>query len=341
VEAGAAPGAAWVVGSREGILEQGTAGILGQGLGPVRADTRYDLASITKIFVTLGAMRMFEDGLLRLEDTVGRFIPAWAGDRDYPKGNISLFELMTHTSPIASLLNLFLYAHNREDMLEAIRRSVPRSDSPDTVKYTCEGYILLGEILSRIDGAPLDELIRRRVLDPLGLADTGYLPPAQPPAALGERIAPTEYSAWRGGMVRGQVHDENAVVMGGISGNAGIFATAADLAKIALMMLQCGASGGFLHRATIGLMTRNYTPGKGQHRGLGWMMAGPGAPAGDLMSSRSFGHTGFTGTSIWVDPEPGLFGVLLANRIHPTRENEKIFRVRSIFHNLIILNYGA
>ncbi|MDR3172640.1 MAG: beta-lactamase family protein, partial [Treponema sp.] len=253
------------------------------------------------------------------------------------KGNITLLELLTHTSVIPSLLDLFLYARNPEDMLLAIRRCVNRTDSPAVVKYTCEGYILLGTIIAAIDGVPLEELIRRRVLEPLGMKDTGY----RPAPALLDRIAPTEYSAWRGRMVRGQVHDENAVVMGEVSGNAGIFSTAGDLARVAEMMLRRGNEGGFLHPATVEKMTINYTPGKGQNRGLGWLLAGPAAPAGDLMSPRSFGHTGFTGTSIWVDPEYGLYGVLLANRVHPSRENAKFFRVRSIFHNLIILNYGG
>jgi CubicO group peptidase (beta-lactamase class C family) len=323
-----------VVGTGEKILEQGTAGVLGEGLGPVRPDSLYDLASITKIFVTLALMRQAEEGLVRLEDTVGYFRPDFIS-RDNNKGNITLFELLTHTSVISSLLGLFLYAHTPEDMLLAIRGSVNRPDSPGAVKYTCEGYILLGTIIAAIDGAPLDEVIRKRVLEPLGMDETGF----KPPAALLDRIAPTEYSAWRGRMVRGQVHDENAVVMGEVSGNAGLFSTAGDLARLAGMMLRRGNAGAFLHPALVEKMIRNHTPGKGQNRGLGWLLTGPTAPAGDLMSPRSFGHTGFTGTSIWIDPEYGLYGVLLANRIHPSRENEKFFRVRSIFHNLIILNY--
>lgn len=333
IAAGACPGASWVVGNREGILEQGAAGVLGEGLGPVRPDSRYDLASITKIVVTLALMRQLEEGFLRLEDTVGYFRPDFI-DRENNKGNITLFELLTHTSVIPSLLDLFLYAHTPEDMLLAIRRSVNRTDSPGTVKYTCEGYILLGTIVAAIDGASLDGVIRKRVLEPLGMGETGY----RPAAALLDRIAPTEYSAWRGRVVRGQVHDENALVMGEVSGNAGLFSTAGDLARVAEMMLRGGDR--FLHPATIEKMIANHTPGRGQNRGLGWLLAGPGAPAGDLMSPRSFGHTGFTGTSIWVDPGYGLYGILLANRIHPSRENAKFFRVRSIFHNLIILNYG-
>jgi CubicO group peptidase (beta-lactamase class C family) len=288
---------------------------------------------MTKILVTLALMRQLEDGLLRLNDTVGYFLPEYK-NAGYDKTGITLFELLTHTSAISSLHRLYRYAHTREDVCEAIFLSENRTDG--RVLYTCEGYIVLGEIVSRIDGAPLDEVVRKRVLEPLGMKDTGY----NPPAALMERIAPTEYCRWREKLVRGQVHDETAVVLGGVSGNAGIFSTAADIAKIAAMMLNPKAGGSFLHQVTIEKMTRNYTEGKGSNRGLGWLLAGPDASGGDLMSSRSFGHTGFTGTSIWVDPDAGLYGILLANRVHPTRENTAFVRVRPIFHHLVMLNYG-
>jgi CubicO group peptidase (beta-lactamase class C family) len=253
-------------------------------------------------------------------------------DPAYDKAGITLFELLTHTSVISSLHRLYRYAHTREDVLEAIFLSENRTDGK--VLYTCEGYIVLGEIVSRIDGAPLDEVVRKRVLEPLDMKNTWY----NPPDALLERIAPTEFCRWRGKLVRGQVHDETAAVLGGVSGNAGIFSTASDIAKIAAMMLNSEAGGSFLHPRTIEKMTRNYTEGKGSNRGLGWLLAGPDAPGGDLMSGRSFGHTGFTGTSIWIDPDAGLYGVLLANRVHPTRENTAFFRVRPVFHNLIVLN---
>ncbi|GHT98383.1 esterase [Spirochaetia bacterium] len=333
VDVGACPGASWVVGNGETVLEQGAVGVLGQGLGPVKPDSIYDIASMTKILVTLALMRQLEDGLVRLNDTVGVFFPEYRNAM-YDKADITLHELLTHTSVISSLHRLYRHVHTREDVFEAIFLSENRTDGK--VRYTCEGYIVLGEIVSRIDGAPLDEVVRKRVLEPLGMSDTGY----NPSAALMERIAPTEYCPWRGKMVRGQVHDETAVVLGGVSGNAGVFSTAADIAKVAVMMLNPKARGSFLQPPTIKMMTRNYTEGKGSNRGIGWLLAGSDAPGGDLMSSRGFGHTGFTGTSIWVDPDAGLYGILLANRVHPTRENAAFFRVRSIFHNLIVLNYG-
>jgi CubicO group peptidase (beta-lactamase class C family) len=332
---GAFPGAAWLVGGREGVLERGAAGVLGRGLGPAEPDTIYDLASLTKIFVTLALMRQLEDGLVSLEDTVGEFLPAW---RNSPKGDITIYALLTHTSPIPALSEFYRKCGSREELLEAILRGPVREDSPGRVEYTCEGFIVLGEILSAIDGTSLDLALRRRVLEPLGMEDTCFNPPAE----LTARIAPTEDCPWRGKVLRGQVHDENAAVMGGISGNAGLFSTVDDLAKIARALLFPPAGEApFLRRATVDLMTRNHTAGKGQNRGLGWILPGPGAAAaGDFMSSLGFGHTGFTGTSLWIDPGSGLYGILFSNRIHPGRDNNAIFRVRRIFHNLMALRCG-
>jgi CubicO group peptidase (beta-lactamase class C family) len=335
---GAFPGAVWLAGNKDAVLETGCAGVLGTGLEKVRPDSIYDIASLTKILVTLALMRQMEDGLIRLEDTADFFLPDWRGA---PKAGITIRELLTHTSAMPSLTGLYRYTHTRGSMLEAIRLCPPRADSPDSVLYTCEGYILLGEIISTIDGLPLDKVITARVLEPLEMKDTCYRPSPE----LLARIAPTEKCLWRKRILRGEVHDENALVMGGVSGNAGIFSTAADLAQIASFMLDKGAkrgpenADGFLHTATVKTMIRNYTAGKGQSRGLGWLLAGPGSPAGDLMSAESFGHTGFTGTSMWIDPAAGVYGILLSNRIHPSRDNGRIFRVREIFHNLIVLNY--
>jgi CubicO group peptidase (beta-lactamase class C family) len=305
---------------------------LGQGLGPVQQDSLYDLASLTKLFVTLALMRQMEEGLIRLEDTIDYFLPAY---KNNPRGGINLFQLLTHTGPLPGGTQLHRHVHTREDLLEAIRWCDLRADSPGRVVYTCEAFILLGEILPVIDGIDLAEVIRRRVLAPLKMNDTCF----NPPATLLERIAPTEDCPWRGKIVRGQVHDENAVIMGGVSGNAGLFSTAADMARLAVAVLASleGGEEGFLRRATAELMTRNHTAGKGENRGLGWMIAGPSTAAGDLMSARSFGHTGFTGTSIWIDPENHLYAVLLSNRIHPSRDNRGIFRTRQIFHNLAVL----
>lgn len=335
VEDGVFPGATWVVGSKDRVVDQGSVGVLGEGLGPTSLDTLYDLASLTKVIVTFALMRQFEEGKVRLLDRLDYFLPAYKG---HPKGCITLFELLTHTSAIPGQLQLYRHAHTREDLLEAIRWQVPRVDSPKSVFYTSKGFILLGEVISTVDGKPLDEVVHERVLSPLGMYSTFY----NPSPSLLDRIAPTEYCTWRKQIVRGQVHDENAVIMGGVSGHAGLFSTAQDVAIAARNMLTGEESwdNRLFSNETIRIMTVNHTHGKGENRGLGFQIAGPDNAAGDLMSESSFGHTGFTGTSLWICPIKGLYAVLLSNRIHPNRNNEGIFRARQVFHNMVILNYS-
>jgi CubicO group peptidase (beta-lactamase class C family) len=328
VAEGVFPGAAWAVGGRD-ILAAGGAGSLGAGLEAADEHSLYDLASLTKLFVTLALMRQLEDGLIRLEDRVDFFLPSF---RNSPLGETSLFRLLTHTAPLPGGTMLYRHAHTREDLLEAVRSTGLRRDG--RVVYTCEAFILLGEIAAAVDRAGLDELIRARVCAPLGMDETFYRPP---PEEL-HRIAPTEGCPG----IRGRVHDENAAVMGGISGNAGLFSSVLDMTRLAAAVLDSlEGRGTFLYRPTALMMTRNATRGRGENRGLGWMLKGPGSAAGDLMPEQSFGHTGFTGTSLWIDPERGLYAILLSNRIHPRRDNGGIFRTRHIFHNLAILHYGG
>jgi len=336
---GAFPGASWAIGNAGGVLEKGSVGFLGDGLAPVTEDSVYDLASLTKVFTALALMKQLEDGLVRLEDSVGYFLPSF---KTSPLGDVTLFSLLTHTAPLTNIHQLYRRAHDKEEMLEVIRLSEPRKDSPDRVLYTCEAFILLGVIISAVDSSTLDAVVRRRVLEPLGMSDTCYNPSANfvGGASLLDRIAPTEECAWRGRLVRGEVHDENAVVMGGVSGNAGLFSSALDMNRLAAAMLASLEGSGFLRKASAELMTRNYTAGKGQNRGLCWMVGEPGSSAGDFMSPRSFGHTGFTGTSLWVDPERKLYVLLLSNRIYPNRDNTAVFRTRYILSNLAVLEYG-
>ena len=328
------PGASWAVGNAKAVFEKGGVGLLGVDLAPVTENSLYDIASLTKIFTALAVMKQVEEGIICLADEVAFFLPSF---KNGPYGKITIFALMTHTAPFSSIGGLYRRAHNKEEMLEVIRSSEPRQDSPGKVLYTCEAFMLLGEIVAAVDSSTLDEVVRRRVLEPLKMSDTCY----NPPASLLNRIAPTEECAWRGCLVRGEVHDENAVVMGGVSGNAGLFSSAADMSRLAAAMLASLEGGGFLRKVSAEIMTRNYTAGKGQNRGLGWMIADNGTSSGDYMSLRSFGHTGFTGTSVWIDPERKLYTLLLSNRIYPNRDNrDDIYRVRCIFSNLAVLEYG-
>ena len=205
--------------------------------------------------------------------------------------------------------------------------------------YSDLGLFLLGEVLERVAGEALDVVAQRRVLGPLGMKDTLYRPGPE----LTPRIAPTENDPWRGRVLRGEVHDENAFALGGIAPHAGLFGTAPDLARFAQMILSGGVFEGrrIVSRETVERFTR-LAGVPGSTRALGWdtptngttaRSSSPGTPgyssAGTLFSARSFGHTGFTGTSLWIDPERGLFVILLTNRVHPSRQNDAIRQVRA------------
>jgi CubicO group peptidase (beta-lactamase class C family) len=303
----------------------------------VAPDTIYDLASLTKVVVTTTlAMRLVDEGRLDLDARVSSFFPAFRGGA---KDAVTLRQLLTHSGGLAWWAPLYKEIKGKAAYLERIV-ALELAYAPGTkAVYSDLGVILLGDVVERLAGAPLGELARARVLDPLGMRDTLFLPPA----SLLPRIAPTENDPWRGRVLRGEVHDENASALGGIAPHAGLFGTAPDLARFAAMLLDEGRADGLrlVSRATLELFTlRAGVPGAS--RALGWdtpadesgrRSSVPGEPgyssAGSLLSPRSFGHTGFTGTSIWVDPERGLSVVLLTNRVHPTRENNKIRAVRS------------
>jgi CubicO group peptidase (beta-lactamase class C family) len=198
--------------------------------------------------------------------------------------------------------------------------------------------MLLGEILERLLGLPLDRAAQERIFAPLGMAATMF----NPPAALRPRIAPTENDAeFRKRLAHGEVHDENTWVMGGVSSHAGMFSTARDLAVFCGMMLNGGryAHRRLLKRATVEQFTAADAL-SGNTRTLGWMARTQESSSGQYFSLHSFGHLGFTGTSIWVDPDKGLFVVLLTNRVNPTRNNDKIQRVRPALHDAVVEALG-
>jgi CubicO group peptidase (beta-lactamase class C family) len=191
--------------------------------------------------------------------------------------------------------------------------------------YSDLGAIILGEMVSRVAGMPLDVFLRVRVFEPLGMRETMF----RPPASLQERIAPTEIDPWRQRHLRGEVHDENAFALGGVSAHAGLFSTARDLTRMALMFLGDGTFDGqrFLSTSTIDRFTSPQDSAL-SHRALGWETPNGTNSAGRLMSRRSFGHTGFTGTSFWVDRDRDVFVILLTNRVNPTRERRQIGAIR-------------
>ncbi len=307
------------------------------GASPAAPDTLYDLASLTKVVVTTTlAMMLVDEGRLDLDARVHAFFPRFSGPA---KERVTIRQLLTHSGGLLWWAPLYKELEGEAAFVERITGMDLAYEPGAKSEYSDLGIILLGGILERLAGAPFDELARRRVLDPLGMKDTLY----RPPAALVPRIAPTEKDPWRGRLLRGEVHDENAFAMGGVAPHAGLFGTAGDLAQLAQTLLDGGVHEGrrLVSRATVELFTeRAGIPGS--TRALGWdtpcdetgrRSSRPGeagySSAGSLFSARSFGHTGFTGTSMWMDPQRGLYLILLTNRVHPTRDNNHIREVRS------------
>lgn len=323
--------ASYVVGTPECVVEQGVVGTLGIGRGPAAQDTLYDMASVTKVLVAMAFMRLFEMGKVCLDDTVAEYLPEYAGGN---KADMTMRELLTHTSALHGQAPLFRSSHTKQDLLDAIRYLPPRPKG--TVEYSSQGMIVLGQVMEAIEQKPLDQIMTEQLFVPLGMERTMF----NPPQRLFDEIASTEDCPWRGHIVIGQVHDENAVVLGGVCAHAGIFSCTADMARAARAMLtgKTPDAKTYLHDATIRLMTRNHTQNMNLARGLGWQLKDEKAsPFGDLLSDASYGHTGFTGTGVWMDPERGMYTILLTNRVHPTREGNAIARVRHIFNNLAVL----
>jgi len=335
VESRAFPGAVVAIGRRGVLAHLAAFGRLGYDpdAAPVRVDTIYDLASLTKVVgTTTATMMMIDEGRLDLDAPVQSFLPRFVGPG---KEAVTVRHLLTHSSGIDWWAPLYQELRGKEAFLERIY-SMPLVYPPGTeTKYSDLGVMLLGEILERVSGRSLPELLGERLFEPLGMVDTGWLPSPE----LLARIAPTENDPWRGRVVRGEVHDENAAALGGVAPHAGLFSTAPDLARFVQMLLWKGVYGHrrYVRRETVELFTRPAGIPEGSTRALGWDTKSPeGSSAGTLFSPDSFGHTGFTGTSIWVDPERELFLILLTNRVHPTRENQQIREVRPAIADAVI-----
>ncbi|RKN85702.1 class A beta-lactamase-related serine hydrolase [Paenibacillus ginsengarvi] len=306
----------------------------GEAVIPARTDTIYDCASLTKVVATLPlVLQLVERGLLRLSDPVAEYIPAFAAGG---KEAVTVRQLLTHTSGLISHINMYSHGWTPEEIKQHVF-SRPLDYEPGTkAVYSDLGFITLGEIVSVLTGEPLDAAAAKYVFAPLGMNNTRFLPLE----AEGQRprIAATEYNEALGRHKLGEVHDENALALGGVSGHAGLFSTAEDLAKYAAMWLaggRIGDTGRLLSEASVAAATRSCTDQLPAARGLGWVLKGDSFDAsGDLMSPSCYGHTGFTGTSIWMDPALDCFAVLLTNRVHFGRE-KSVARLRGCFHNVV------
>ena len=331
VERGAFPGAALAVGRWGQTVVEGGIGYLDWGADAPVVDpdvTVYDLASLTKVIATTTAvMLLVEDGKMQLDAPVSTYVPAFSGGA---KNRVTIRHLLTHTSGLPAGANLPStspdYALGR-----AINVSLERQPGA-AVEYSDIGFVVLFAAVQQAAGEPIPELLQRRVFGPLGMTSTTYFPGG----GACWQCAPTAQRP-NGTRYQGSVHDPIARALGGVAGNAGLFSTVHDLAEFAAMMANGGELRGVrvLRPATIALFTQRQ-PGAGT-RALGWDTPesdGSGA-AGTKISPRAFGHTGFTGTSLWIDPDRGTWAVLLSNRTFEPRAANRIQAVRRTVHDWI------
>jgi len=317
------------------------------GSAPVRPNTIYDLASLTKVVATTTAtMILHERGALSLDRPVALYLPDFLEPYDTAadplwaaRGEITVRHLLAHASGLPPYERFFLRAREKSHVLaEALALPLAATPGKKTA-YSDVGFILLGAIIEQVSMQGLDAFCETEIFSPLGMIDTRF----NPPEALWDRIAPTESDTeFRKRLIRGEVHDENAWVMSGVAGHAGLFGTAADLARFCSMMLTGGMLAGgkagerrILKPETILEFTRPWPASDGPARGLGWDKPSEPSSCGRYFSASSYGHLGFTGTSIWSDPEKNLFVVLLTNRVHPSRTNEAIRQVRPAVHDAV------
>ena len=323
------PGAIAVVGNRNGELAEVSVGYLTWG-EPARVDrhTLWDLASLTKVMgTTISIMRLVDAGKIDVDAPVQRYLPDWKGPG---KEAVTVRHLMTHSSGLPSFKAYDRITTDR-DSIDKLMFATPLDSAPGKAMiYSDIGGYLLGRIVARVSGMPFDQYVRKTYSD-LGMTETMF----NPPRDLWARVAPTEIDTLRGGLVRGKVHDERAYYLGGVSGHAGLFSSANDLSKAARMLLNGGPP--LVSAATLAKFSA-FADSAFSNRGLGWQKpsypgmkfstAGPWGSS-KAISSQAYGHTGFTGTSIIVDPANDVYIVLLSNRVNPTRNNSKIGGVRT------------
>lgn len=357
VAAGQLPGAVVRVERMEGVERSGSAQTQGVAVAtheayesavgrkalepvpePLEPSTVYDCASLTKVVVTASVLaRLMQEGAVHPGTAVRDLLPGFESDRGGPA--ITVGQLLTHTSGLPAGLPLQPAWAGEEAALRLAATRTPTHPPGTFFRYSDVNFILLGQIAQRLTGRRLDALAHAWVFQPLGMHDSGYRPLADPQAwapVPSQRIAPTEWDGEIGAapqtqtpgvtMLRGQVHDPTARRMGGVAGHAGLFSTAADLARFARMLLQGGELDGVrvLSTQAVATMTAVATPAAlTERRSLGWDVDSPFSRArGQRYPLGSFGHTGFTGCALWIDPFSRTFHVLLSNRVHPrTRES--------------------
>ena len=327
---GAFPGGVCMVARRGQVTAEVAVGRLAQepDAAAVQIDTRYDLASLTKVCATTPAvLKLCAAGKLSLDDPVAKWVPAFTGTG---KERDTVRHLLAHQAGLPAYERYYRTLSGRDAIVAAAAAEGLMSEPGSGVVYSDLGFVLLMAVVEACSGEPFATFVGREVLAPFGMRNAGFAPTGAPPIDA----APTELDAARGGIVRGHVHDENAFAMGGVSGHAGLFATAADVLHFGVAMLAGGRS--VLPRSLVDAARAPAGVGGDSTRGLGFQLLADGGYGGTVVPVGTFGHTGFTGTSLWCDPQHDLCVVLLTNRVHPTRVNNKITAVRRALHDLVL-----
>jgi CubicO group peptidase (beta-lactamase class C family) len=309
----------------------------------------FDLASLTKVFATTAmAMILYERGLLDLEAPVSAIVPEFAGDdfgsdsgsnfgNDPRRREVTVRTLLAHSSGLPAYEKLFLRTKTRAELLQAASLTKLIASPGVRAEYSDVGFIILGVVLERVADESLDAFCQREIFGPLGMTHTTF----NPTPALKAAIPPTaDDRTFRHRIIQGEVQDENASILGGVAPHAGLFSTAEDLAIFAHTMLNGGQP--ILRSTTVEVFSRRESSPEGTSRALGWDTPSLPLPSqsGKYFSSHSFGHLGYTGTSLWIDPDRQLSIALLTNRTWPDCQNQAIKQVRPAFHDVVIEALG-
>ncbi|MCP2519066.1 serine hydrolase [Candidatus Aminicenantes bacterium AC-708-M15] len=345
IKAGNFPGACYLIAKGERVLKKNCIGF--SVIEPVKIkatiNTIYDIASLTKPLI-IGSLYglFFQNRILKFDYKLGKFYSSIPEE----KKSIKIIELLTHQGGFPAWYPLYLEGKNKKEMIDFILNKLLLEAKPGKkVIYSCIGYILLGDILEKITGKSLNELAKEFLFNPLKLKNTYF----NPPGNIRNQIAPTErgnkyekercgskgenYNGWRKTIIWGEVHDHNCYSMGGISGNSGLFSNIEDLHCLALQFLKDYSI--LFKSEIIDLFYTNYTSYSTEYRSIGWKLASSRvSSAGDNFSRKSIGHTGFTGTSLWIDAEKKGIFIFLTNRIHPEYRDINFNNIRKKFHNL-------
>jgi CubicO group peptidase (beta-lactamase class C family) len=327
------------VGSIEPLGGGGASGMNGSALRgtPVTDSTVWDLASLTKVIGTTSAiLQLVAEGRVALDASATTYLPRWtaAGSQE-----VTIRHLLSHSAGLPAWRPLYKEAWSAEEALAQVYATGPDTTPGYRYVYSDLGFILLGEVVREVSGMPLDSYLLARVFLPAGMHETRFLPSA----LWRSRTAPTEHDPWRQRQLRGEVHDENAFQLGQVAGHAGLFTTARDLTRFAQLLLRggwlpdssTGSRRDILPEATLRTF-RQRQPFGGAHRALGWETPTGTNSAGQRLSDEAFGHTGFTGTSLWVDPGRDVFVLLLTNRVNPTRQRTGIGPTRAALADAVV-----